>query len=86
MKFTQTNQSKRHTKFDDVKVGQIFLCADVAYMCTNYIDGDYDQANAVTLSGSEVGKLAYFEGQEEVDILTIEPEIKYEAEDIKSWI
>ena len=86
MRFIQTSKSKRHTTFDDVKVGQIFLCADVAYMCTDYIDGDYDQANAVTLSSSEVGKLAYFEGHEEVDILTIEPEIKYGAEDIKSWI
>ena len=33
MKFIQTSKSKRHTTFDDVKVGQIFLCADVAYMC-----------------------------------------------------
>ena len=79
-------RAKKHTKFDDVKIGQIFLCGDNAYMCTNYIDGDYDCANAVTLSGSVVGQLVYFEGCEEVDILTIEPEIKYEAEDIKSWI
>lgn len=86
MKFTQIDKSKRHAKYDDVKVGQIFLCTDVAYMCTNYIDGDYDCANAVTLSGGQIGQLAYFDGSEEVDILTIEPEIKYEAGDIKSWI
>lgn len=86
MKFTQTDNNKRHTRFDDVKIGQIFFCGDIAYMCTNCFDGEYDSANAVTLSGSGVGRLAYFEDQEEVDILTINPEINYEAGDIKSWI
>ena len=86
MKFTQIGKRERHTKFEDVKIGQIFFWCKEAYMCTDFICGDSRCANAVILSGSEVGKLAYFENYEAVSILTIEPEIKYEAGDIKSWI
>ena len=86
MKFQQISKSKRHTKFDDARIGEIFFSRGFCYMKTSPFEDDNDIVNAVQLNGIEQGELTFFEEDEDVDIFKNEIVINYEADDVLSWI
>ena len=86
MKFQSVCKSKRHTKFYDARVGDIFFAHNFVYMKTSHFEDDNDIVNAVQLDGLGKGALVFFEEDEDVSILTTEVIINYEEEDVKSWV
>jgi hypothetical protein len=86
MKFQQISKSKRHAKFYDTHIGDIFFAHGFTHMKTSHFEDDNDIVNAVQLDGLSKGELVFFEEDEDVSILTTEIIINYEEEDIKSWV
>jgi hypothetical protein len=86
MKFQPISRSKRHTKFEDARVGEIFFAMGFSYMKTSRFEDDNDVVNAVQLDGIEKGELAFFEEDEDIDILKSEVVINYEVDEVVSWI
>ena len=86
MKFQSICKSKRHAKFYDARIGDIFFAHNFAYMKTSHFEDDNDIVNAVQLDGLNKGELVFFEEDEDVSILTTEIIINYEEEDVKSWV
>lgn len=86
MKFQSISKSKRHAKFYDVHLGDVFFTHGFAYIKTSRFEDDNDIVNAVQLDGLGKGDLVFFEEDDEVSILTTEIIINYEEEDVKSWV
>ena len=86
MKFQSVSRSKRHTKFYDACIGDVFFAHGFVYMKTSPFEDESDIVNAVQLDGSSKGGLTYFEEDEDVSILTTEIVVNYEENDIKSWV
>ena len=86
MKFQSVCNSKRHAKFYDARMGDIFFARGFVYMKTSHFEDDNDIVNAVQLDGLDKGELVFFEEDEDVSILTSEITINYEEENVKSWI
>lgn len=88
MKFTEIGKSKRHAKFSDVKQGQIFFMLGNVYIATEEVVSNCEDINinAVCLSGGNVGMTMWIEDDEDVAILSIEPEIIYTTDDVVAWI
>lgn len=86
MKFQQISKSKRHTKFYDVCVGEIFFADGFSFMRTSDFGKDNNWVNAVQLDGTCKGDLIFFEDETDVDIFKSEVIINYEANEILSWI
>jgi hypothetical protein len=86
MKFQQISRSKRHAKFHDACIGEIFFARGFSYMKTSYFEDDNDVVNAVQLDGMEKGELMFFEEDEDIDILKNEVVINYETDEVLSWV
>lgn len=86
MKFQSISKSKRHTKFYDVRMGEIFFAKGFSYMKTSPFEDDNDIVNAVQLDGIGKGELTFFEEDDDVNILKNEVVINYEADDVLSWV
>lgn len=88
MKFTEIGKSKRHAKFSDVKQGQIFFMFGNVYIATEEVVSNCEDinVNAVCLSGVDIGMTMWVEDDENVAILTIEPEIIYTADNVVAWM
>ena len=86
MKFQSVSQSKRHAKFYDVRIGEIFFVRGFAYMKTSHYEDDDNVINAVRLDGFDKGALTFFDEEDDVDILKSEVVINYKVDEVLSWV
>lgn len=76
--------SKRHLKFKDLKVGQIFLddCGNLCMRIYGIADLNGDDMNIIDLESAEVD---YLDDNEEVRLINKEINITFSDDDLVDW-
>ena len=76
--------SKRHLKFKDLKVGQIFLddCGNLCMRIREFADLNGDDVNIIDL---ECADLDWLDGNEDVRLINKKINITFSDDDIVDW-
>lgn len=76
--------SKRHLKFKDLKVGQVFLddCGNLCMKIHEFTDLNGDDINIIDLESTEVDGL---DDYEDVQLINKEINITFSDDDIVDW-
>ncbi len=76
--------SKRHLKFKDLKVGQVFL-DDCGNLCMRIKEFTDDHGNCVNIIDLELADTDYLDDYEEVRLINKEINITFSDDDLVEW-